>query len=108
LNKIKKFLEDNYLIIIIFLSLLFAINTCSNRSAIQNITKINNEKLQSFKDSLNILTNKINNIPTRNQFKIDNEILMYEFLQFEDDIDKGKMSLSELKLKLESMRNKND
>lgn len=101
-------MEDNYLIVIIFLSLLFAINTCSTRSAIQSITKMNNEKLQNFQDSLNILTNKINNIPTRNQFKIDNEILMYEFLQFEDDVDKGKMSLSELKLKLESMRTKND
>jgi len=102
LNKIKIFLENNYLFIIIFVFLLFVMNMCSNRSAIKN----SNIELQAVKDSLGILSNRINNIPSRQQFKIDNQVLMYEFLQFEDDLDKGKISLSELKLRLEDMRKK--
>lgn len=108
MNKIKIFLENNYLFIIIFISLLFAMNMCSNRSTIEKITKNSNIELQAVKDSLAILSNRINNIPSRQQFKIDNQVLMYEFLQFEDDLDKGKISLSELKLRLEDMRKQND
>lgn len=108
MNKLKKTLEENYLVMVIFLTLLFFVSTCSNRSAIKDIRKSHATELQSLSDSLADLSRKIKEIPTREEFQLDNEILMYEFLQFEDDIDRGKISLSELKLKLDEMRKEND
>lgn len=104
MNKLKEYIEKYHLIIIIFLCLLFSVNMCSNRNSLDKIYKSNNAELSYIKDSLGVLSNKINNIPIRKEFKLDNQILMYEFLQFEDDVDKGKISLSQLKLKLEELR----
>lgn len=108
MNKIKTFIENNSIVIIVGLTILFTLSTCTNKGAIKDIRKSNQKELQEVKESLEVLSDKINEVPTRTDFKIDNEILMYEFLQFEDDLDKGKISLSELKLKLESLRKNNE
>lgn len=108
MKKIKNFIENNYIIITIAVLIILVLSTCSHKNQIKDIRKSNQKELQEVKENLNKLSNQINKVPNRKQFKIDNETLMYEFLQFEDDLDKGKISLSELKLKLESLRKNNE
>jgi hypothetical protein len=75
---------------VLFFSLISFFRGCSTSS-----------KLDSLEKKNKILTSKIDSSVTEKQLNKSLEMTMYKFLIFEEDIDKKRMSLSEIQLKLE-------
>jgi hypothetical protein len=81
----------------VFFSLLSFLQTCGSKGKVtDNKKKI--EVLESKVDSLiNITVAQPNSTSIKNQM----EQTMYKFLIYEDDLDKGKTSLSDIKSKID-------
>jgi hypothetical protein len=85
---------------VIFL-FLFLSKGCTNNK-ITNLDKKyteNSVRLESKIDSLALI---ISNAATSKQVRDEMELTMFNYLIYEDDLDKGKSSLSEIKNKIES------
>lgn len=86
LQKIK----DNFTIIVLFLLVIVFFRQCGVNSEINKIKKENA-----------IISANIDSMVTKEEMKKEMRQVMYEFLIYEDDFDKGKVSLSDLKNKIE-------
>jgi hypothetical protein len=87
LQKIK----DNFIIITLGLLAIILFRQCGVNSEINKIKK-ENAKISALLDSS----------VTKKEMKHEMRQVMFEFLIFEDDFDKGKASLSDIKNKIES------
>jgi hypothetical protein len=88
LEKLKKFSDAFALPIILVLCVLMFFRTCSTGSSVAKIEK----KVQSMDSTASTLTkNDVDSI-------VKNKL--YDFLIFEEDLDKGKTSLSDIRLKI--------
>ena len=91
LQKIK----DNFIIITLGLLVIIFFRQCGVNSEINKIKK-ENAKISALLDSS----------VTKKEMKHEMRQVMFEFLIFEDDFDKGKASLSDIKNKIESVNGK--
>lgn len=92
LQKIK----DNFQYIVLAFLVLVFFRQCGVNSEISKIKKearISDQRITSKLDSINTLT--------RDEMRHEMEQVMFQFLIYEDDFDKKKISLSEIKNKLE-------
>ena len=86
LQKIK----DNFTNIVLCLLVIVFFRQCGVNSEINKIKKENA-----------IISANIDSLVTKEEMKKEMRQVMYEFLIYEDDFDKGKVSLSDLKNKIE-------
>lgn len=86
LQKIK----ENFTIIVLCLLVIVFFRQCGVNSEINKIKKENA-----------IISANIDSMVTKEEMKKEMRQVMYEFLIYEDDFDKGKVSLSDLKNKIE-------
>jgi len=86
LQKIK----DNFTIIVLCLLVIVFFRQCGVNSEIRKIKKENAK-----------IAHDIDSMVTKEEMKKEMRQVMYEFLIYEDDFDKGKVSLSDLKNKIE-------
>jgi len=91
LQKIK----DNFTIIVLVLLVIVFFRQCGVNSEINKIKK-ENAKISALLDSS----------VTKKEMKHEMRQVMFEFLIFEDDFDKGKASLSDIQNKIESQNGK--
>ena len=87
LQKIK----DNFSIIVLVLLVIVFFRQCGVNSEINKIKK-ENAKISAHLDSS----------VTKREMKHEMRQVMFEFLIFEDDFDKGKASLSDIQNKIQS------
>ncbi len=86
LQKIK----DNFTIIVLCLLVIVFFRQCGVNSEISKIKKENA-----------IISANIDSVVTKEEMKKEMRQVMYEFLIYEDDFDKGKVSLSDLKNRID-------
>ena len=79
-----------------FLVLCF-FQTCGTKGKITDVKKQNIE-LHNTVDSLH---NVINSLPSSDEVEYRMEQVMYRYLIYEDDLDRGKISLSEIKNRID-------
>ncbi len=91
LQKIK----DNFTIIVLCLLVIVFFRQCGVNSEISKIKKENAK-----------IAHDIDSMVTKEEMKKEMRQVMYEFLIYEDDFDKGKVSLSDLKNKIEDKNGK--
>ncbi len=96
-------IKDNLVKVLLAFSIVFVFvlfKQCQTSSKVSELKKTNIQ-LQSKIDTLSLLMKdfKTNQV-TKNDCQRISEKTMYQFLIFEDDVDKGKMSLGEIQLKL--------
>ena len=92
-------------VIAILFLLLWIGKGCTNKqlSKTNKMITENNIELVSTVDSLSgIITEYNENTPTKKEVKDMMELTMLDFLIYEDDLDKGKISLSQIKDKIEA------
>lgn len=90
LEKIKSFSDAFALPIVLILCVLMFFRTCSTSSSVTKIEK----KIQSMDSTSSTLTKR----------DVDSIIKtrLYDFLIFEEDLDKGKTSLTDIRIKISS------
>lgn len=81
---------------VVFL-LLFLTKGCTNTK----LSKLE-EKTISLQKEVDSLRTQIKTMPTQKTVRDEMERVMFDYLIYEDDLDKGKTSLSEIKNKIES------
>lgn len=86
LQKIK----DNFTVIVLCLLVIVFFRQCGVNSEISKIKKENSR-----------ISANIDSMVTKEEMKKEMRQVMFEFLIYEDDFDKGKVSLSDLKNKIE-------
>lgn len=95
-------IKSNALMIIIGILLLVSITQCNMNSKIKKMESDVTNKL----DSLELIISDIeSNMVDRKYMHMEFQHTMYEFLIYEDDIDKGKVSLSDIKLRMRDIGN---
>lgn len=99
MDKIKKFLTDNSIVVIVTLFILLVLSNCSSNRSNDKLK----DELKEVRVELDSVQTILNNSTTIEQVKIENAKLLYNFLIFEDDLDKKKISMSEIKLKVEEL-----
>ena len=85
----------------VFFFLLFLTKSCTNSriSRLEKKYETTSESLSSRLDSVQL---KLDQISTSKQVRDEMERTMFDFLIYEDDLDKGKTNLSNIKNKIES------
>jgi len=79
-----------------FSSLCF-LQTCGSKGKITD----NKKKIEVLETKVDSLINIVGSQPTAIDIKYEMEQAMYKFLIYEDDLDKGKTSLSDIKSKID-------
>jgi hypothetical protein len=69
------------------------LNTCSTRSA--------NSENRKLRKELEATNNKIDSLASREEIEMISNRVMFDFLIYEDDVDKNKASLSDIKTKID-------
>ena len=82
---------------IAFFTLLCFFQTCGSKGISRDIKKQNVE----FQSKIDSLTNVISSLPTAEEVEYEMEQVMYKYLIYEDDLDRGKISLSEIKNRID-------
>lgn len=102
MKKIIDFIKTNIWKItsVIFL-FLFLSKGCTNNK-ISNLDKKYTENSNALKLKIDSLSNQVSKMSTSKQVRDEMELTMFNYLIYEDDLDKGKTSLSEIKNKIES------
>ena len=80
--------------------LVIFIRSCTLNS---NVSTLKSENIDLVKQ-INALSLKTDSLPDKSIINNIVEDNLYQFLIFEDDLDKGKTSLSEIKLRLEQKK----
>lgn len=89
---------QKYLIFAItFLSLMCFLQTCGSKGKVTD----NKKKIEVLESKLDSLTGVVNGKPNIDEIQYEMEQTMYDFLLYEDDLDKGKISLSEIKNRID-------
>jgi hypothetical protein len=89
----KKFIQDNFTIIVLVIALLTLFKSCGDSREITNLKK-----------ELEVTNQKMDKFATKEQVEIISNKAMFDFLIYEDDIDKKKASLSDIKNKVDELQ----
>ena len=81
--------------------LLFLSKGCTNNK-LSNLDKNSKETNQRLEQKIDSLQALVNTFATTKQVRDEMERTMFDFLIYEDDLDKGKSSISDVKNKIES------
>lgn len=76
---------------------LFLTKSCTSRK----ISKLEDKTL-ALESKIDSLNSQITKVPTQKGVRDEMERVMFDYLIYEDDLDKGKTSLSEVKNKIQS------
>jgi hypothetical protein len=90
-------IKDNFQFIVFGFLLLVLFRQCGVNRDIDRIKK----ELRSSNVELNVKLNSINTL-SKEEIRHEMNQVMFKFLIYEDDLDKKKISLSEIKNKIES------
>jgi len=93
MNKIIKYVIPG----IAFFTLMCFFQTCGSKGISRDIKKQNIE----FQSKIDSLTNIINSKPSIEDVEYTMEQVMYKYLIYEDDLDRGKISLSAIKNRID-------
>jgi len=91
----KKLIQENFTIIVLVLTILVFFKSCGDSREVSRLRKeleVTNQKMEKFatKEQVEIISNKT----------------MFDFLLYEDDLDKKKTSLSDIKNKVDELQKK--
>lgn len=95
----KQFIKNNFTTIVLVIALLSFFKSCGDSRELQNVKKElaqTNAKFDEIKS----------NVATREEVEIISNKVMFNFLIYEDDIDKRKTSLSDVKNKVDELNNR--
>lgn len=93
----KKFIQENFTIIVLILAILTLFKSCGDSREVSKLRKeleLTNQKMEKF--------------ATKEEVEIISSKTMFDFLLYEDDLDKKKTSLSDIKNKLDELQKKLD
>lgn len=91
----KQFIKDwAWQILAILFFVLYLGQGCTNNKLTKHDIK-QEQKIDS-------LIKVVDNIPTKKEVRDEMEVTMFNFLIYEEDLDKGKTSLSDIKNKIEA------
>lgn len=102
MQNVLNFLKNHlWKVTTVLFALLFLSKGCTNNkiSALEKKYQENTDRLEKKIDSLQMVTSKM---ASAKQVRDQMEITMFNYLIYEDDLDKGKSSLSDIKNKIES------
>ncbi len=92
-NTVVKFITEKGIFILLVICIFLTFKTCSVEKELKRQRTENSKSLDSIRFTLSTL-------PDRDYVTKNNQELLYDFLVFEDDIDKKKITFSDIKLKL--------
>jgi CII-binding regulator of phage lambda lysogenization HflD len=93
----KKFIQENFTLIVLILSVLTLFKSCGDSREVAKLRK-----------ELETTNQKMEKYATKEQVEIISSKTMFDFLLYEDDLDKKKTSLSDIKNKLDELQKKLD
>jgi hypothetical protein len=96
-NAIEFIKEHLFKILTVFFFLLYLTSSCSN-SRLTTLTK----KIDQLKSKIDTVQIKYATLPTQKEVRDQMERVMFDFIIYEDDLDKGKVSVSGIKNRIES------
>ena len=82
---------------ITFFSLMCFFQTCGSKGKIRD----NKKEIEVLETKVDSLINVVDSKPSAKEIQYEMEQTMYKYLIYEDDLDKGKTSLSEIKNKID-------
>lgn len=88
----KKFIQENFTIIVLVVSILTLFKSCGD-----------SRELSKVKKELETVNQKIEKYATKEEVEIISNKTMFDFLLYEDDLDKKKASLSDIKNKIDEL-----
>lgn len=91
----KKFIQENFTIIVLAIAILTLFKSCGD-----------SRELNKLKKELETTNAKLENFATKEEVEIISNKTMFDFLLYEDDIDKKKASLSDIKNKIDELEKK--
>lgn len=102
MNKVADFLKQNLwkVTTVVFL-IAFLSKGCTNNQ-LNKINRSQEDRLTALELKIDSLGKRVDLNATSKQVRDEMEITMFNFLIYEDDLDKGKVSLSGIKDKIES------
>lgn len=98
----KKFVNNHFWkVMTAVFAVLFLSKGCVNNKVIK-LDKKYDEITQIHTSGLDSLNTTVHTFATKDEVRDEMEQVMFEYLIYEDDLDKGKISLSDIKNKIES------
>ena len=91
----KKFIQDNFTVIVLVVAILSLFKSCGD-----------SRELNKLKKELEATNAKIDEFATKEEVEIISNKVMFDFLLYEDDLDKKKASLSDIKNKVDELQKK--
>lgn len=91
----KKFIQENFTVIVLVIAILTLFKSCGD-----------SREINKLKKELEVTNNKLDKFATKEQVEIISNKTMFDFLLYEDDIDKKKASLSDIKNKIDELEKK--
>jgi hypothetical protein len=85
----------------IVFAFLFLMKGCTNNK-ITKLEKKYNDQALILNSKIDSLSNIASSKATKNEVRDQMELVMFDYLIYEDDLDKGKTSLSDIKKRIES------
>lgn len=102
MKNLVSFLKENIWKVTTFLfALLFLAKGCTNNK-IGALDKKYTENTARLEKKIDSLQSTVSKMASAKQVRDEMELTMFNYLIYEDDVDKGKTSLSEIKNKIES------
>jgi hypothetical protein len=102
MEKVKLFITNHFWkVTTVIFFLFFLADGCTNRK-ISALEKEYSKNISELNLKIDLLTNHVKNTPSKKEVRDEMEVIMFNFLIYEDDLDKGKVSLSDVKNKIES------
>ena len=100
--KLSIYLKENIWKVTTFIfAILFIAKGCTNNK-ISSLDKKYSENTERLEHKIDSLQKSVSGMASAKQVRDEMEITMFNYLIYEDDVDKGKTSLSEIKNKIES------
>lgn len=93
----KTFIKENFTIIVLILAILTLFKSCGDSREIVKLRK-----------ELELTNQKMGQFATKEQIEIISTKTMFDFLLYEDDLDKKNTSLSDIKNKVDDLQKKLD
>lgn len=93
----KKFIQENFTIIVLVITILTLFKSCGDSREVSKLRK-----------ELEVANQKIEKFATKEEVEIISSKTMFDFLMYEDDLDKKKTSLSDIKNKVDELQKKLD
>jgi hypothetical protein len=93
----KKFIQDNFTTIVLVIALFTLFKSCGD-----------SRELSKVKKELELTNQKLEQYATKEEVEIIISKTMFDFLLYEDDLDKKKTSLSDIKNKVDELQKKLD